>query len=174
MPQRSQLISRPAYLDRIVYTTITLMSALIIYDGWQHLRLVGVVGVIVGPVIAMFLGHVFSALLARQVEIGRPLQGPDYAAVIGSESRFLLFGVPPLVIISVLFALGVSLFHAIQVTLWFGVGSLGFWGLVAGRRAGYTGWRVVAMVGAGLLIGMAVLAIQLVLQPGKVASGGQL
>ena len=45
---------------------------------------------------------------------------------------------------------------------------------VAGRRAGYTGWRVVAMVGAGLLIGMAVLAIQLVLQPGKVASGGQL
>jgi hypothetical protein len=174
MPQLPQLVPRAVYLDRIVYATITLMSVLIIYDGWQHLRLLGVVGVIVGPVVAMFMGHVFSALLARQVELGRPLQRLDYATIIRSESRFLLLCIPPLVIVAGLFACGLSLSHTIQVTLWVGVGSLGFWGFAAGRRAGYTGWRIVVAVGAGLLIGVVVLAVQVFLQPGKVASGGEL
>jgi hypothetical protein len=30
--------SRPVYLDRAVYTTITIMSVLIAYDGWQSLK----------------------------------------------------------------------------------------------------------------------------------------
>lgn len=47
-----------------------------------------------------------------------------------------------------LFGFGVSLFDAIQVTLWVGVASLGFWGFVTGRRAGYTGWRMAIVVGA--------------------------
>jgi hypothetical protein len=174
MTQLPWLTPRPVYLDRVVYSTITLMSVLIIYDGWQHLRLLDVVGVIVGPVVAMFLAHVFSALVARQVELGRPLERTDYLTTIRSESRFLLLCVPPLVIVSVLFGFGVSLFDAIQVTLWVGVASLGFWGFVAGRRAGYTGWRMVIVVGAGLLIGLVVLTIQVILQPGKVASGGEL
>lgn len=174
MPQLPRLVPRPVYLDRVVYATITLMSVLIIYDGWQHLRLFDVAGVIVGPVVAMFLAHVFSALVARQVELGRPLQGSDCVATIRSESLFLLLCVPPLVIVSVLYGFGVSLFDAIQVTLWVGVGSLGFWGYVAGRHAGYTGWRMVVVVGAGLLIGLVVLTIQVVLQPGKVVSGGEL
>ncbi len=53
------------------------MSTLIIYDGWQQLKLIHVVRVIVGPVVAMFIGHVFSASLAKQVEIGRSLTWSD-------------------------------------------------------------------------------------------------
>jgi hypothetical protein len=174
MVRLPRLLPRPLYLDRIVYATITLMSVLIIYDGWQHLRFLDVVGIIVGPVVAMFLAHVFSALIAKQVEVGRPLTGSDFRSTTRSESRFLLLCVPPLVIVSVLFAFGVSLAHAIQVTLWFGVASLGFWGFVAGKRAGYTGWRIVVVVAAGLLIGIVILAIQVLLQPGKVLSGGLL
>jgi hypothetical protein len=30
--------SRPVYLDRAIYTTITVMSVLIVYDGWQNLK----------------------------------------------------------------------------------------------------------------------------------------
>lgn len=165
------LVPRPVYLDRIVYGTITVMSVLIIFDGWQHLRLLDVVGVILGPVVAMFLAHVFSALVAKQVEVGRPLRGGDYGTTVRAESRFLLLCVPPLVIVLLLYALGVSIADAIQVTLWFGVASLGFWGLVAGKRAGYTGWRIVAVIAAGLLVGIVVLTLQVILQPGKVVSG---
>ena len=43
---------------------------------------------------------------------------------------------------------------------------------MAGRRAGYTGWRLVAAVLAGLTVGIVVLVLQAFLQPGKVISGG--
>jgi hypothetical protein len=48
-------------VDRVIYTTITLLSVLIIYDGWEELQFWDVVAVIVGPVLAIFLGHVFGA-----------------------------------------------------------------------------------------------------------------
>jgi hypothetical protein len=45
-------VTQPILVDRIVYATITIVSVLIIYDGWQNLRLVDVIGVLVGPVAA--------------------------------------------------------------------------------------------------------------------------
>jgi hypothetical protein len=159
-------------VDRIVYATITIMTVLIIYDGWQNLKLIDVVGVIVGPVVAMFLSHVFSAAMARQVEVRGMLTWKNWIRIIRSESRFLLLCVPPLVVVTVLFALGVSLGHAIQITLWLEAASLGYWAFVAGRRAGFVGWRLVFVMLAGLLIGLVVLLIQVVLEPGKALSGG--
>jgi hypothetical protein len=38
--------TRLGYLDRAIYTTITVMSVLIVYDGWQNLKLGAAVGVI--------------------------------------------------------------------------------------------------------------------------------
>jgi hypothetical protein len=66
------------------------MSVLIINDGWQQLDFVQVVGVIVGPVAAMFLSHVFSASLAQQVALGRPVKMEERMKIVGAESRFLL------------------------------------------------------------------------------------
>ena len=43
------------------------MSTLIVYDGWQDLKLFQIAAVIIGPVLAMFLGHVFSAAISQQV-----------------------------------------------------------------------------------------------------------
>ena len=48
-------------VDRVIYTTITLLCVLIIYDGWEQLQFWDVVAVIVGPSVAIFLGHVFGA-----------------------------------------------------------------------------------------------------------------
>jgi hypothetical protein len=46
-------------VDRVIYTTITLLTVLIIYDGWEELRFWDVVTVVVGPILAIFMGHVF-------------------------------------------------------------------------------------------------------------------
>jgi hypothetical protein len=165
-------LARPVLVDRIVYATITVMSVLIIYDGWQQLRLIDVVVVIVGPIIAMVIGHVFSAILAKQIEIGRPLTSGEGMTIVGSECRFLLLAAPPVVIVSVLYAFNVSLTETIRVTVWAEAASLGYWGLVAARRAGLRGWRVVAFALAGLVVGMMVLLLQVALQPGKAFSGG--
>ena len=148
------------------------MSVLIIYDGWQHLRLIDVVGVIVGPVLAMTFGHVFSAAMAQHVEAKRILTGKEWRGIVRVQSPFLLLCVPPIVIVSALYAVGVSLTDGIRITLWFGTASLGYWAFVAGRRAGFVGWRMAMVVVFGLLIGVVILLIQVFLQPGKAISGG--
>ena len=155
-------------VDRIVYATITLMSVLVIYDGWTDLKFLEIVGVIVGPVFAMFLGHSFSAAIARQVEYGRTLSNPERIAVLRSEAPFLLLCVPPVVLAIALHLAGVSLSASINIVVWVGVASLGFWGGVAGRRAGLVGLRLASAVLAGLLVGGVILVLQVLLQPGKV------
>jgi hypothetical protein len=90
--------------------------------------------------------------------------------IVRSESRFLLLCVPPVLLVGILVPLGVSISEAIRSVLVLGAVSLGFWGGVAGRRAGLTGWHLVRAVMAGLLIGVLILALQVFLQPGKAPS----
>jgi hypothetical protein len=159
-------------VDRAVYGTITIMSVLIVYDGWQNLHLRDVLGVIIGPVIAMFVAHVFSAAIALQVEVGRTLTNDERLGLVRSESHFLLLAVPPAVIATVLSVAGMSLSNGIRVVLLFGVASLGFWGGLAGQRAGLTGRRLLVAIAAGLVVGAAILAMQVFLQPGKAVYNG--
>ena len=160
-----------AVVDRVVYGTITIMSVLIVYDGWSNLRLVDALGVIVGPVLAIYVAHVFSAVLTEPVDLGRPPTGREAIKIARAESRFLLLAVPPVVLVVVLNMAGMSLSDCILVVLWVGVGSLGIWGGMAGRRAGYVGWRLGLWVLAGIAVGLLVLAIRVFLQPGKAAAG---
>jgi hypothetical protein len=165
------LTSRPV-VDRVVNATIALMSVLVLYDGWEELKLIGVVAVIVGPVLAMFLAHVFAASIAEQVDLGRGLTGRERLKVVRTESRFLLLAVPPVVIVVAFYLVGVSLADCIRVVLWVGVASLGCWGGVAGRRAGFTGWHLALAVFAGLVIGGTILALQVFLKPGTASPDG--
>jgi hypothetical protein len=161
-------------IDRVAYGTITIMCVLIVYDGWSELKLVEVLGVIVGPIIAMFCSHIFSSSLAQQVTLKRRLNRVEMIETIRAESLFLLLAVPPSALAVVLTVGGASLTNTIRVIIWFGVATLGFWGGLAARRAGLGGRSLVMAVMAGLIVGLLVLAIQVLLQPGRVLSGGTL
>jgi hypothetical protein len=152
--------------DRVIYTIITLLCVLIIYDGWEQLQFWNVVAVIIGPSIAVFLNHIFGAALGMRVAQGRPLTRPERWAVFVEECRFLLVAVPPLAILVVLTIAGVSYSRTIQVIVLVGVLSLGFWGGLAGRRAGLKGGALLLSIAYGLLVGGVVLVLQAVLQPG--------
>lgn len=134
MATTSAGLSRPFVVGRVVYGTITLMSVLVVYDGWQQLRFRDVVIVIVGPVLALFLSHLFAATLARQVELGRVVAGTERAKIARSESPFLLLAVPPVVVVGILTLLGLSLSASIRWLIVLGAVSLGCWGGIAGRR----------------------------------------
>ena len=41
-------------VDRVIYTTITLMAVLIVYDGWEQLHFWNVVAVMLWPILAIF------------------------------------------------------------------------------------------------------------------------
>ena len=153
--------------DRVIYTTIALMAVLIVYDGWEQLQFWDVVAVIMGPILAIFLSHVFGAALGTRVALGRPLSRHERRAVFVEECRFLVVAVPPLAILVVLAIAGVSYTRIIQVIVLTGVLSLGVWGGVAGRRAGLTGWALVFSIAYGLLLGGIILVLQALLQPGR-------
>jgi hypothetical protein len=157
----------PVRVDRLVYTTITLMAVLVIYDGWDELTITGVIAVIVGPVTAIFLSHIFAEALAHRVTTGHPLTRRERRAVLVKESRFLLIAVPPLMLLLILAVAGVSYTRSIQVIIIAGVLSLGFWGGLAGRRAGLRGWPLTVSVLYGLCLGGLILALQAILQPGN-------
>jgi len=151
----------------VIYTTITLLCVLIIYDGWEQRQFRNVATVIAGPILAIFLGHVFGAALGMRVAQGRPLTRREHRTVFLEECRFLLVAVPPLAILVVLTIAGVSYSRTIQVIVLCGVVSLGVWGGVAGRRAGLTGWALTLSIAYGLMPGGIVLALQALLQPGQ-------
>jgi hypothetical protein len=156
----------PIRIDRVIYTTITLTAVLIVYDGWESLSLGGVVAVIVGPVLAIFLSHVFAAELAQRVMLGRPMTRSERGRTLVQESKFMLIAIPPLALLLVLTALSVSFTKAIAVIVATGVLSLGFWGGLAGHRAGLRGWPFATSVLFGLGVGALMLALQAILQPG--------
>lgn len=167
MGQRTRVGRLRIRVDRLVYTTITLMSVLIIYDGWNDLSFRGVLAVILGPLLAIFLSHLFGAELGTRVALGRPMTGGERRTAFVEECRFLVIAVPPVVMLIVLSVAGVSYSRIIQVIVLAGVLSLGVWGGVAGRRAGLTGVGLVASAGYGLLLGCVILALQALLQPGQ-------
>ena len=69
------ILRRPGMIDRIVVMTISWLSALIIYDGWDILRFVDVAAIILGPIAAIFAAHVFAGTLTERVRLGRGSPG---------------------------------------------------------------------------------------------------
>jgi hypothetical protein len=158
---------RPVVISNAVVGTITLTSVLIIYDGWSTLRFGDVATIIVGPVLAIFVAHAFAGVLATGATKRSPLTRTELLRVVRAECGFLLLAVPPLALLTVLDVAGVGLGNAIRIVILFGAASLGFWGGLAGVRAGLRGWRLALAIAVGLLVGGVVLALKVILQPGN-------
>jgi hypothetical protein len=163
---------RPAVIDRAVYGTIVVTSVLVVYDGWAHLKLSDAVAIILGPVVAMVIGHVFAASLSAYPKLGRRPTRRELLGVVRRESRFLLVCVPQIVLLVVLTVAGLRLNTTVRVLIWASAASLGFWGGVAARRAGVPGRGIALGVITGLAARGAVLLLQVFLQPDQAVSNG--
>src|SRR5206468_8035962 len=123
---------------RVVTATITLVCVLIVYNGWANQRLRDVLLIVVAPVVAVFVAHVFAATLVLHVELGRRPTKREWMITARFETRFLLLAVPPAAILVILDAMGVSLSEAIRAVIGLEALTLGFW---AGLAAHYAGMR---------------------------------
>ena len=164
--------ARPPAIGRVVTATITLVCVLIIYDGWAKLRVLDVVLIVLGPILAIFVSHVFSTTLVLQVQLGRRPDRREWLENALFESRFLLLAVPPLALLFLLTLATVSLEHSVRVVIWMETLSLAFWTGLAAWVVGMRGRPLVLAVLAGLVVSSVVLALQVMLQPGKAAHGG--
>ena len=164
------LTSRPPLLGRIVTATVALVCVLIVYDGWAALKPFDVVVVIVGPVVAICTTHIFSGSLVQLVELGRRPTMKEWLVTARFELRFLLLAVPPLAVLFVLRLASVALTDAVRVVITVEALSLGFWAGLAAWYAGLRGRMLWGSILAGLVMGGLVLLLELILQPGKVAT----
>jgi hypothetical protein len=161
---------RPGVIDQAVYGTIAVTSVLVVYDGWAKLKVW--VAVVLGPVVAMVIGHVFSSSLAAYAALKRPPTAREVLRIARRRSRFLLVCVPQIVLLLVLTLAGLSLNDTVRVVIWISAASLGFWGGLAARRAGLGRRGIAFGVITGLAVGGAVLLLRIFLQPGDATTNG--
>jgi hypothetical protein len=167
-----EAVDRPVLVDRAVYATITIVCVLIIYDGWATLKVVDAVAIIVGPILVMFISHVFAASVAQHLALGRNRTRQEWLTTVRFGPRFLLLAVPPTALLVVLDLAGVELSDAILIVIWAEALSIGFWAGLSAHRAGFKVRGVALAVVAGLVVGGMVLFLQVFLQPGKANDGG--
>jgi hypothetical protein len=153
-------------IDQLVYATVVLMSVLVVYDGWQDLTTFGGVAlVILGPMVALYLAHLFAEVLHEHAERQRPLARSEWGHIAVAQTVVFLAAVPPLVVLGLGWLSPVDARGTIQLLLWTGMLTLvGLTG-VAARRAGIRGWRFGAALLGGGLVGLVVIALQVVLKP---------
>lgn len=166
------VIERPAAIGRVVTATITLVCVLIVYDGWANLRVVDVVLIIIGPIIAIFTSHVFSTTLVLQVELGRRPSRSEWFSNARFESRFLLLAVPPLALLLALDLAAVSVQDSVRAVIWMEALSLAFWTGLAAWLVGMRGRPLLLAVLAGLVVTSVAITLQVALQPGQERGDG--
>ena len=164
--------SKPSVIGRIVTATITLVTVLIVYDGWTTLKFFDVFLVVLSPIIAIFTAHIFSNSLVQQVELGRRPTMREWLALVGSESRLLLLAIPPLAVLIVLRLANVALTDAVQVLIWLEALSLILWAGLAARYAGLRGRPFALSILGGIAVAAIVLLLQVFLEPGKAVNDG--
>ena len=153
-------------LERITYATIVLMSVLVVYDGWEQLAsFAGVALVIVCPTLALGAAHLFSEAVHAHAELERPLTRAEWGRLSANQMQVLFTALPPLVVLAVGWVSPLDAHDTIQVLLWTGVLTLVGLAAIAGRRAGFHGWRWIIVAMSGGAVGLFVISLQILLKP---------
>jgi hypothetical protein len=153
-------------LDRLVYATVVLMSVLVVYDGWDQLTTFGGMAlVIVAPIVALAMAHLFAEVMDAYATLRRPLSRSEWSELTLEQTRWLLAAVPPLVILGLGWISRLDARSTIAVLLWTGLATLVVLATLSGHRAGFRGWRLFLAGLSGGVVGLVVISLQIVLKP---------
>jgi hypothetical protein len=142
------------------------MSVLAVYDGWQDLAtFAGVAVVIVGPLLALSLAHLFGDVLHAHAELRRQLTAAEWRQHARDQISWFVAAIPPLVVLAIGWVTPADVLGTIALVLWTGVVTLVVLSGIAAHRAGLRGWRWGAATATGGLIGLIVIGLQLLLKP---------
>ena len=168
LPDREvlRLLGLRVSIERLVYATVVLMSVLVVYDGWNDLAtFAGVAVVIIGPILALAIAHLFAEVFELHFHKQRPLSRREWRELALDQVQLLLAAVPPLIILGLGWISPFNERHTIAALLWGGVATLAGLSYVAARRAGIRRWRLAVATLSGGAIGLLVISLQIVLTP---------
>lgn len=153
-------------LERLTYATIVSLSVLVVYDGWADLAsFIGAAAVIIGPIAALVVAHIFSAVLQGYAEKHRPLTWIELRHLAGEQLQVFLAAAPYLVVLTIGWISPLDAHNTITLLLWVGTATLIALTGAAAYRAGMRGWRWMLTSLSGALVGLIVISLQIVLKP---------
>jgi len=165
-PEHLHLGPLEVRLERVVYATVVLMSVLAVYDGWAGLTsFLGVAVVIVAPLVALAVAHLFSEGIEEHYRVQRPLTAAEWGSLARGQLTILLAAVPPLLVLGLGWVSPFDERRTIAAVLWTGVATLAVLTWVAAHRAGIRGVRLVVAGLGGGAVGLFVISLQILLKP---------
>ena len=155
---------------RLIYATIMLLVALAIYDddvqSFSGTRFVDLFVVVVLPLFALSCAHAFADALDIQIKTKRRLTPGDRRHLLAAALQYLSVGIPVL-LIGIVYELAGG--EAGEASGWgqgLGVASLFLWGAFAARSAGLGTWAQLRFAMVYGLVGLTIVAVELVLVHG--------
>ena len=152
---------------RVIYATIMLMTAFAIYDEgtdpFERGPLIELIGISLAPLFALSMAHAFSDALDLQIRNGRRLTGHDRRHLLVENLEYLYVAIPPIVLTIVLAMLGWDANNVVGLVQLLGIASLFVWGVFAARKAGLGRWTQTRFGFNYAVMGMIVIAVELIL-----------
>ncbi len=121
---------------------------------------------VIAVVLALVLyvvAHSYAAFAGERLHSEEPLSLAGFGRAAGSEAWLIPGAGVPLLAVLVCWAIGASLSAAVTSAVWTSAGMLVVLELVAGIRAGESGFDLVVETGVGALLGALVIVLRVVL-----------
>lgn len=165
-PPPLAILGHSVQLKRLTSATISLMSVLVVYHGWDQVETYAeAAAVIIAPILALTAAHLFAEVMEAYSEQQGPLTAAQWWSRLAHQGPLLLAAVAPLTVLTVGWFSPLTVGSTIEILLWTAVVSLLVLAGIAARRAGLRSWRWLVATLCGGAIGLIVISLQVVLKP---------
>ena len=147
---------------RVVYGLLVVGALLAAESGLQESHLDTVLSVLIA-VAVYWLAHAYADMLGERLALQQRLSASALVRALSKESAILRGAAPPLLVLALAWAAGSSQQTAVTAALWSVVASVIALELIAGLRSHATPGELALDVCVGTTMGVAVVALKLVL-----------
>jgi hypothetical protein len=145
-----------------VYGVIVIGALLAAESGHHESYLDTVASTIIAAAL-YWLAHAYASVLGRRLALQERLTASALARALGHDWTIVRGAALPLLALVLAWATGASLQTAVTAALWSAIASLIAFELIAGIRSRATAHELVLDVGVGTAMGIAILALKIVL-----------
>jgi hypothetical protein len=142
----------------------TIITAAVLAAGGNQLSSVALAVTVVVTLVVYWLAEQYADLLAEHTHAGRLPSRDQVRANLAEAWPMVTASYVPVAVLLVSSALGASPVWGARIALAVAVVLLVVYGHTAGRAAGLTGVRLVAVTGAAALLGVAMIVLKTLLQ----------
>jgi len=139
------------------------IGALLAAESGRHETYLGTIGSAAIATALYWLAHAYASVLGRRLATHEHLSAGALLRALGHDWALVRGAAVPLVALAICWFAGATQQTAVNVALWSTVASLVAFELIAGLRSRATPGELALEVSVGVAMGMAILALKIVL-----------